>query len=115
LTLSSTQGVLLALSPCTLDSLVFDRWEDTSVNEPVARVRRPPNGLCSLHHQLQLLPLIFSLDGLALLGQGKPALGCATELIDIDVFGGILDLPLQIIDGFELTSLGGDETRHHPL
>src|SRR6266568_3906319 len=74
-----------------------------------------PDVLRSLDDQGELGPLLVLREVVAFLRGGEPALRRQAELIAVDIPGGIVDTPLEVVLALQVAALGGDQPEHDPL
>src|SRR5581483_66483 len=74
-----------------------------------------PDLLCNFHDQPELVGLLLAREHVALHGRGEAALRRETQLLEVDVAGGLVDAAAQKLALLEFATFGGDEPQHHYL
>src|ERR1700744_2343225 len=77
------------------------------------RLELAPDLPRGLDHQAEFRGLLFDRQGVAVDGRGEAALRRQAELLERNVFGGLVDAALELVLGFERRAFRGDEAEHH--
>src|SRR6478672_7885007 len=102
----------------TKKRIIFTLLGKASGSQDEAGSGRPlfsPHLARDIDGELQLGPLLFLGEDVALFGRGEAALRRYRELIQRRVLGGFPEPPLDVVLPFQLAALGGDDADHHDL